>query len=86
MAVARERLSKHIVSATVVTSCNKRRAAGSGYHVVRHQADSAATMKHVIPHHPHQQRNCVFSWVCAKTVIWRIESNPVLRQGQIPPP
>jgi hypothetical protein len=38
--IAKEHLGKHIVSAIVVTPCNNRRDAESGYHAVHHQ-DSA---------------------------------------------
>jgi hypothetical protein len=60
MAVASERLDKHIVSMTVVTSCNSRRALGSGYHAVCHQVDNALQWK-MWNHITHINRETVFS-------------------------
>jgi hypothetical protein len=42
-------------------------------HDVRHQGDSAVTVEHVIPCHPHQQRNCVFIRSVLR-LIWKIEA------------
>jgi hypothetical protein len=41
-------------------------------HVVRHQTESVALMEHVIPRHPHQERNGVFC--CVRS--WAISLDP----------
>jgi hypothetical protein len=37
-------------------------------HAVRRKADSTATVEHVIPRHPHQQRNGIFSLVRSEAI------------------
>jgi hypothetical protein len=38
-------------------------------HAVRQGADGAATMEHVIPRHPHQERNGGFCWVRSEAIL-----------------
>jgi hypothetical protein len=60
----------------VVTSCNSKRAVGSGV-AVWHQGDSATTVEHVIPCHTHHLRIGVCCWVCAEAVSGELKQKPV---------
>jgi hypothetical protein len=55
--------------ASAVTSRNTKENRGKRCcQAVRNRADSVTTMEHVIPRHPHQQRDCVFCWVRSEAI------------------
>jgi hypothetical protein len=63
--IARERLGKHIVSATTVTSRNYRRAEGSGVASLPAPGGLCRCNGTSDTIHPLQQRHGVFCWVRA---------------------
>jgi hypothetical protein len=52
-------------------------------HAVRHEADSAAAMEHMISRHSHQQRNRVFRWVRSEAVTRPTELTSVSKRSRI---